>query len=194
MSGLVAAEHSSTCILTDNDGEAIQDLETTTFKVNQERLKAKLVSQQMDWRDDHSDADPVDIVLGADIAYYFFLLRPIMDTSRAFMKESGSLLAFVCQANRESLWDLYRNIRDGCYNQLTDEHEEPWSGETKMLLYNLKMSEWVDNVEDCDSKIDGTVPIAVLLHHPAGLSEVSFFEEFDRVATDKDDEGIMKSF
>jgi hypothetical protein len=193
LSGLVAAENSASVLLTDND-EAVEVLETTTIGLNQDNLQAKLAAKKLDWRDEHGDVSPVDIVLGSDIAYYYHLLRPIMDTSQAFMKKSGSLLMFAGQANRESQWDLYKNMRDGCYNQLTDEHEPPLPGETKMLLYKFKMSNWVENIDECDSSIDGTVPICVLLHHPKGLSDLSFFKPYGHVATDADDENIMKSF
>ena len=193
LAGLVAAEKSASCVLTDIDEEAVKLLERT-FGLNQGSLQADLSSKQMDWRDDHSGEDPVDILLGADIAYYYYLLRPIMDTSRAFMKKNDSLLLFIGQANRESQWDLYKNFRDGCYNQLTDEHEGPWPGETKMLLFNLKMSEWVDTIEDCDLRTDGVVPISVILNHPLGLADISLFKDFEHSATQLDDESIMKSF
>jgi hypothetical protein len=192
LAGLVAAEESTSCLLTDNDEEAVEFLKTT-ITLNQDSLRAKLTAKQIDWRDEHGAVAPVDIVMGADIAYYYFLLRPLMDTTRAFMKESGSLIMFIAQANRESQWDLYKNMRDGCYNQLTDEREPPWPGETKMLLFNLKMSDWVENKENYDSQTDGVVPMSVILHHPNGLSDISLFP-FAHVATDADDENIMKSF
>ena len=204
LAGLAAAEDCSKCTLTDNDEEVIKKFETSTFHLNNKRLGggAKLFSKQMDWRDDHSDyASPVDIILGTDVAYYYFLLRPLMDTSRAFMKEHSSdsddstLLVFIGQANRKSLWELYKNFRDGCYNQLTDKKEPPWSGETKMLLFNLQMSTW-ESTENAGevSNVDGVVPISVILHHPQGRLDFSIFKPFDHVATADDDENIMKTF
>jgi predicted nicotinamide N-methyase len=192
LAGLVAAENSAMCILTDNDEETVASYEKT-IAWNKNELKADLVGKRMEWRDDHDKPNPVDIVLGADIAYYFYLLRPIMDTTRAYLTKKDPLVMFVGQANRESQWDLYNNIRKGCYNQLTDEHEPAWPGHTKMLLYNLEISDWVEDPTDCQSNINGVVPIAVLLHYSDGV-DLPSFSASDHVATDEDDKKIMKNF
>ena len=46
------------------------------------------------------------------------------------------------QANRGQQMQLRKNIRDGCYNQLTDEREPPWPGASTMLLYELAQRPW----------------------------------------------------
>jgi predicted nicotinamide N-methyase len=192
LAGLVAAENSAKCILSDN-GEETVALYEKTIALNKNELKADLVGKRMDWRDDHDNPNPVNIVLGTDIAYYYYLLRPIMDTAQAYLTKKDPLMIVVGQANRESQWDLYNNIRKGCYNQLTDEHEPAWPGHTKMLLYNLEMSDWVEDSTDCRSNIDGVVPIAVLLHYSDG-ADLPSFSACDHVATDEDDKNIMKNF
>ena len=193
LAGLVAAENSAACILTDNNEETVA-LYEKTIALNNNELKADLIGKRMEWRDDHDNPNPVNIVLGADIAYYFYLLRPIMDTTRAYLTKKDPLAIFVGQANRESQWDLYNNIRKGCYNQLTDEHEPAWPGQTKMLLYNLEMSDWVEDPTDCQSNIDGVVPIAVLLYYDSDGADLPSFSASDHVATDDDDKNIMKNF
>jgi predicted nicotinamide N-methyase len=198
LAGLVAAEKSAKVMLTDHDQEAV-DLYNETFALNNRRtdLKADLSGKRLDWRDDHGSPNPpVDIVLGAAIAYYFYLLRPIMDTTQAYLTKEDSrnpLMIVVSQANRESQWDLYNNIRKGCYNQLTDEHEPPWPGQTKMLLYNLEMSDWVEDPADCATQINGVLGISVLLHYKDGVT-LPPFTSYDYAATDEDDKNIMKTF
>ena len=193
LAGLVAAENSAACTLTDNNEETVA-LYEKTIALNNNELKADLIGKRMEWRDDHDNPKPVNIVLGADIAYYFYLLRPIMDTTQAYLTKKDPLAIFVGQANRESQWDLYNNIRKGCYNQLTDEHEPAWPGHTKMLLYNLEMSDWVEDPTDCQSNIDVVVPIAVLLHYDSDGADSPSFSASDHVATDDDDKNIMKNF
>jgi len=218
LAGLVAASSEcESCLLTDSDAEAVEILETATCPKNQQKLKAKLATQRLDWRDDHrGKVSSADIILGSDIAYYWYLLRPIMDTTRAFMdavngdsdlasendvtRTRPSTLFVVGQANRESKWDLYKNIQRGCYNQLTDEDELPWPGTTRMLLYNLRMSEWCETLEACENRIDGFIPTSLLVHHendtnsPNDTPLLSPFKSYAHVATKKDDESIMKTF
>jgi predicted nicotinamide N-methyase len=184
--GLVAAEESAKCILTDNDKEAVDLFDTTTFPLNQDVLKADLLAKRIEWRDKHEDVEPVDIVLGSDIAYYYFLLRPLMDTARAYLRPGAPLLIVAGQANRQCQWDLYKNIRYGCYNQLTDEHEPPWPGQTKMLLYNLEM-------RNEESQIDGVIPMAVIIHHNDDLV-LPPFTDYDYEATQEDDDNMLKTF
>ena len=207
LAGLVAAADAKSCLLTDMDEEAVGLLQRATCPDNQD----KAMAQQLDWRDDHRGAsDFAHVVLGSDIAYYWHLLRPIMDTARAFMdgKKSDdngddeySTLVVVGQANRESQWDLYNNIKGGCYNQLTDEDEPPWPGACRTLLYNLRMSEWCSSLEECEDKLDGVIPISIIVHHDddddarLDIQQVlSPFEAHVRVATKEDDESIKKSF
>jgi hypothetical protein len=207
LTGLVAAVHAKSCLLTDNDVTAVELLETSTCPTNQHRLEATLSTQQLDWRDKHGGHVPfMDLVLGSDVAYYFYLLRPIMDTARAFMDAENdnddsdkkpSTMVLTGQANRKSLWDLYKNIQNGCYNQLTDVNEPPWPGTCRMLLYNLQMSHWCSNLEACDVQIDGLVPISLIVYHGdtnPDTAQLSPFEMFAHVATQEDDENIMKSF
>jgi hypothetical protein len=211
LAGLVAAEHSKSCLLTDNDEEAMEVLSTVTCPANQGTLKATLKTQQLDWRGiDSVEVPVVDFVLGSDIAYYFHLLRPLMDTSRAFLESNKNeskhsndgdyppTLFVAGQANRESLWDLYKNIKNGCYNQLTDEHDQPWPGTTRMLLYNLQMSSFCESLDETDNNIDGDVPVSVIIHHDVDDVPENFiltpFSKHAHLATEEDDENIMKSF
>lgn len=193
LAGLVAAQNSAKCMLTDHDQEAV-DLYDKTFALNRNELEADLSGERLDWRDDHGSPETVDIVLGAAVAYYYYLLRPIMDTTQTYLSKEGSpLMIFVSQANRESQWELYNNIRKGCYNQLTDKHEPPWPGQTKMLLYNLEMSDWVEDPADCATQIDGKLGISVLIHGKDGVT-LPPLTSFDYTATDEDDKNIMKTF
>jgi hypothetical protein len=203
LTGLVAAFHAESCLLTDNDATAVKVLETSTCPANESRLGASLSTRQLDWRDSHGGNVPfMDLVLGSDVAYYFYLLRPMMDTARAFMKaehgnQSPSTLVLTGQANRKSLWDLYNNIQNGCYNQLTDVKEPPWPGSCRMLLYNLQMSHWCSTLEACDRQIDGLIPMSLMVHHGdtnTDAEQLAPFEKFAHVATQEDDENIMKSF
>ena len=205
LAGLVAAADAKACLLTDNDVEAVEVLESSTCPHNQANLKADLVTRQLDWRDDNRGrVSFADVVLGSDIAYYWHLLRPIMDTSRAFMDaekrdDQYSTLVVVGQANRESQWDLYDNIKSGCYNQLSDVDEPPWPGTCRKLLYNLRMSEWCETSEECDEKVDGVIPISMVVHHDDTMGSgdtalLSPFKSHAHVATKEDDKSIMKSF
>ena len=198
LAGLVAAIRAKSCLLTDNDGEAVELLQQTIESNELELAAATVSTQQLDWRDVHNGkVPPMDLVLGSDIAYYFYLLRPIMDTARAFMDANArpSTLVVLGQANRESQWDLYKNIQKGCYNQLTDVQELPWPGKCRMLLYSLQMSDWCSTVEACDDSVDGIIPFSLLVHHDDdNAAQLSPFEKFAHVATQKDDDNIMKSF
>jgi hypothetical protein len=209
LAGLVAGADAKSCLLTDNDQQAVDILETATCPENQERLKADLSTRQLDWRDDHrGQVSFADVVLGSDIAYYWFLLRPIMDTSRAFMdakksddkaKDASSTMVVFGQANRESQWDLYNNIKNGSYVQLTDENEPPWPGNCRKLLYNLRIYEWCDSLEACDEKTDGVIPISMIVHNDDtsivdDTLQLSPFQSHAHVATKEDDESIMKTF
>jgi Lysine methyltransferase len=220
LAGLMAGRVGGDCVLTDNDHEAIEMLQKV-ITLNKERLPGTMKACCMDWRDndinnemlkDNGVEIPVDIVLGSDIAYYWYLLRPIMDTAMNLMGRKGetsnsqsmmarnSVFVVVGQANRESQWDLYRNVRDGCYNQVIDEREPPWDGRTQMLLYKLQMSQFCEKLEDCDTIIDGVIPIAVLMHQQDAVRAKDQqqldppFQSHAYVATDEDDRNILKSF
>ena len=195
ISGMVAAAESASCILTDNDEEAISRLNTVLERNCNDRLKAKLSTRELDWRDSHTEESPVNIVVGSDIAYYFHLLRPIMDTTKSFLEKKDSLFVAVGQADRESQWNLYHNLRDGCYNQLTDENEPPWAGKTYTLLYKLEMSRWCAAPEDVEKpeNCEGVIQIAVLVHQTEGM-DIDQFTSQDHVATREDDDSILRSF
>lgn len=189
LTGSITSHSAKSCCLTDHDEAVIQALHHLTIK------NPIMDAFYLEWRD--SDRRPEiplsDLVVGADIAYYFYLLRPLMDTAKTYLKPEQSAFMVVGQANRESQWDLYHNIRDGCYNQRTDTREDPWKGETRMLLYQLELSKWhTENFSD-NLQLDGTLPIAVMLHTSPGLSNFSF-TNFDHVATKEDEGGIMISF
>lgn len=228
LAGLIACEIGADCVLTDNDPEAVELLQRAVTLNNQQRRQQQgslstASARRMDWRDSEiDDGDetqdqiriPVDMVFGSDIAYYWYLLRPIMDTTRRLfgnmtmlpssssspVGRSSVLFMNVGQANRESQWDLYKNIRDGCYNQLTDEHDPPWDGATHMILYRLQMSKFCETLDECDTSIEGTVPIAVLRHHDQHhhqsiqVAPPIPFASYAHFATDEDDSNILKSF
>lgn len=188
LAGTVASKTATSCCLTDHDEEVMQMLQELHKNSN-------IDARYLEWRDDDRPSEITslsDLVIGTDIAYYFYLLRPLMDTTRTFLKPENSAFMSVGQANRESQWDLYHNIRDGCYNQLTDEKETSWKGETKMLLYQLQLSKWHVGESD-DVQIDGVLPIAVMLHTSPGLENFTFTTS-DQIATKEIEESVMISF
>ncbi len=187
LAGIVASSSAKSCCLTDHDEEIIQLLKNQNIP--------NINARYLEWRDEDrpDDIPSCDLVIGADIAYYFYLLRPLMDTAKDMLRSDNSAFMVVGQANRESQWDLYHNIRDGCYNQLTDEREAPWNGETRMLLYQLQMFKWQVDDDPSFETLDGTIPIAVMLHTSPDLEKFTF-TTFDHIATKNDEEGIMMSF
>ncbi|GAX20928.1 hypothetical protein FisN_1Lh413 [Fistulifera solaris] len=189
LAGIVTSSSAKSCCLTDHDEEIIQLLKNQNIP--------NIDVSYLEWRDEDrpNDIPPSDLVIGADIAYYFYLLRPLIDTTKAMLRPDNSAFMVVGQANRESQWDLYHNVRDGCYNQLTDEREAPWNGETRMLLYQLQMFKWQvdDDIALENQELDGTIPIAVMIHTSPGLENFAF-TTFDHIATKNDKEGIMMSF
>ena len=128
-----------------------------------------------------------------DVAYYYHLIAPLVNTLRLYRKENKSQLVIIGQANREYHWHLYHHIRDGGYNQITDKKEAPWEGETKMLLYQLQLGAWQSEEEET-FKVDGTVPIAALLHTTSDNLGVQTLTDYDHVATKEDEESQMMSF
>jgi predicted nicotinamide N-methyase len=196
LAGWTAAQAAkpASCVLSDSD-EAVMRLQQ---RLIERRRNGNVEALVLEWRDDHADAEPVDVILATDVAYYWYLLRPLMDTVKAYLKPSQSMCVIFGQANRESQWDLYHNIINGCYNQLTDEREGAWPGTTRMLLYKLQMCEWTTTTtgddEDDAHVVDGTVPIAALIHCTPGSEELGPFSQWDYVATDKDREGMLMTF
>jgi predicted nicotinamide N-methyase len=190
--GLTSAEVAANCLVTDNDEEVVKLLQDAITKQSLSNVQAQVI----EWRDKHNVEEKVDAVIASDVAYYYFLLRPLMDTTRAYMKEDA-LLLFVGQANRASLWDLYDNLHDGCYNQLTDEREPAWPGTTQMLLYHLKMEDWqetkAEGEQEEEATMDGVVPIACMLHQNSGCSLPSLTQN-DYVATVEDKEEMAITF
>lgn len=197
LGGLVAGKHASRCVLSDNDEELVELLGQHLAK--HKGIGDHFSVQHLDWRDsDPSNApekeDRFDICLGFDVAYYYHLMGPLINTMRVKLKTDKATMLIVGQAYRESQWQLFHHIRDGGYNQITDEHEAPWDGSTRMLLYKLEMGTWSDGKTggetDC---IDGFVPIAALLQTPMGVS-VSSITPYDHIATGEDEKSQMMSF
>jgi len=189
---LAKTTRASSCILTDKNEESVHLLqETITAANNKNDL---LESRHLEWRDLHTENQhSVDIVLGSDVAYYYFLLRPLMNTVRHFIKPTNSLFLVVGQANRECQWNLHDNIRNGCYNPDTDAREEAWNGSTDMRLYHLEMLQWQPQNNEVKKDVDGTVPIAVLMHQTPGL-QLGPLTEYDYVAEKEDRDKLTMSF
>jgi SAM-dependent methyltransferase len=208
---LLQATKADSCQLTDNDNASIKLLQESienndnNNKNNSEddTDNKKLSARYLEWRDDFDESDrhSIDVVLGTDVAYYFYLLRPLMDAARHFLKPTKSLLVVIGQAYRESQWDLHDNVADGCYNQRTDQHDPSWPGTTNMLLYRLEMQQWQKEEAEDEEKTTvnpmiievSTVPIAVLLHQTPGL-ELGPLTAHDHVATAQDREKLDFSF
>lgn len=194
LAGIVAANApAKRCVLTDKDEDAVAALSDT---ISRNKIKnCDLLARRLDWRENHDVNAPADVIVGTDLAYYFFLLRPLMDAARIHLSQDDGLLYIVGQANRESQWDLFRNMINGCYNQLTDQHELPWPGVTKMLLYDLSIGPWQDTSgDDGDTSPNDEVPIAVLLHSTNPDKLPPLLKATDHVATKTDEEKQMFSF
>ena len=192
LQGLAAAQGSSTArcsvVLTDNDRVIVGKLQDMLEDKN-----GGVTAEYLDWRDEDCAKDKAyDVILGSALAYYYFLLRPLMDTIVANLKPTKSLLMVCGQANRDSQWELYRNIRDGCYNQLTDTHDKPWPGDCKMLLYRLEMGHWEEDEQQA-ATVDGTVPMAILCYENPDM-KVPPLSNHDYIATEADFEGLILSF
>lgn len=179
----IKEETASRVVLTDMDEVVIGSL-NRIYESNP-RVDVRL----LDWRDPVPQNEACyDLVLGADVAYYWFLLRPLMDTARKYMR--GTWLT-IGQANRQSQWDLYDNLCRGCYNQITDENESAWDGTTRVLLYRLRMSAWSDSDS---TNPTNDVPIAVIVHTMPGAKTFCLTPDMDYAATQADRESIDISF
>lgn len=185
LTGWAMAQSAASCHLTDNDQDIVDLLQRIA---DDEALPTgNTRASFLEWRDGQEveSNDKVDFIFGTGVAYYYYLLRPLMDTIQAYKREN-SAICIIGQTNRESQWELYHNIKDGCYNQLTDEHEKPWAGTTKMLLYKLRMQQWNEQgeagVSDGDFPLDGVVPIAALIYEVNG-NEIPPLTSYDYVAT-----------
>ena len=146
-------------------------------------------------------------MLGTDVAYYHPALRPLMDAISAHLDPEGGLMLVAGQANRGQQMQLRKNIRDGCYNQLTDEREPPWPGASTMLLYELAQRPWesvgVGN-EEGEGGVSGAasgteastlIPIAAIVYAAAGEAQLEqLIGPEDHVATQQDEEDQMITF
>ena len=213
---VAAAGPAASCTLTDHDAaalEALQDLVAEGRRIAPVKTKdsddapSRLRVEHLDWRDEPRPNPPrnADVVVASDVAYYYHLLRPLMDAAQSHLRPVDSLWLTVGQANREMQWQLHHALKDGCYNLRTDEREGPWPGMTDTYLYRLDVHHWQPVRADESSPtlwvVDGTLPIAALLHQtprsllggpplvrcPAG-------ERWDRVATDDDEASLEMSF
>ncbi|KAL7556805.1 hypothetical protein ACA910_005241 [Epithemia clementina (nom. ined.)] len=221
---VLATQGARSVLLTDNDQDIFEQ-QRPSANTDQDRSSSHLTSRLLDWRDSNSDAnsdmrESFDVIVGSDVAYYFYLLRPLMDTIQTVRKPLSSTCIIAGQANRKSQWDLYHNIRKGCYNQITDQHEGPWTGRTQMLLYRLRMGEWqqetkndsdTNNSDDVNQMLEqhlaeltkntnaltGVVPIAVLWHE-VQENESEHFQQgltsVDYVATRSDEDALEMTF
>jgi predicted nicotinamide N-methyase len=195
LTGTVASMHSASCRLTDNDTDVLDAL-ARLF-----RDEPNVRVERLDWRDDHpiSSCRLADVVVSSDVAYYYYLLRPLMDTVQRYLRRDGRRTALwlcVGQANREAQWQLYHNLRYGCYNQLLDVHEGPWPGTTATRLFRLEMYHWQDSSSIEPRVLDGVLPVAALVHeaNPSGSEQPFSFCERDHVATKKDFDSLYMTF
>ena len=196
LAGLSAATSCKTCLLTDNTDEAVRSLEGAIQRNNGKRVLkgCEIRAKNLDWRHQVEDKGSADFVLGTDVAYYYHLLRPLMDTTNSHLSSDG-LMMVLGQANRQSQWDLYKNIKDGCYNQLTDEHEPAWIGDTRMLLYVLDVGYCQENGDSHSDEVDGMIPMAALFHSRGNEeSNMSVLAEYCHIATKEDADSMQISF
>jgi hypothetical protein len=176
LAGIVTAGKSYSCLLTDYDKEAIQ-LIHETFEVNEDNRRSKYCIL---FSSNTTNYGCIQEIYGW-IAY--------SKETTINGKSRPSTLFVIGQANRESQWDLFHNIKNGCYNQLTDKREPPWA------LYNLQISSFCENIEACDSIIDGFVPIPVIIHlDTENCSQLCPFKKFAHEVTEVDFERILNFF
>lgn len=191
---LAKSTRASHCLITDKDEQTMKLLQD--ILENTPDIQAKC----LEWRDtqDEHMAQTCDIVIGTDVAYYQYLLQPLLNTISHFLKPENSLLMIIGQANRESQWDLFDIISKGGYNVDLDCHETKWKGRTEMLLYQLEMTEWQqqhdeEHENNDETIVDGVVDIAVLMHATPGLLLPSLSKN-DYLAQENDRDKIAMSF
>ncbi|GKY92662.1 hypothetical protein MPSEU_000236200 [Mayamaea pseudoterrestris] len=194
LTGLAASKHSPKVLLTDNDESAIQALRATAEEHYKSAADHAIDVSLLDWRDKHVVKEKFPCIVATDVAYYYYVLRPLMDTVRAHLQATDSFMLTVGQGNRNSQWDLHNNLLHGCYNQLTDQHEDPWPGSTQTLLYKLQMNDW-KRVGDSSvaETTDGALPIAALLYQTEG-HRLSPLTKWDHVASAADIAEMSKTF
>jgi predicted nicotinamide N-methyase len=191
LTGLAASGSCEKIHLTDNDATILQALEQT---ISEHHDQASISVSNFDWRDAHQGNERYQCIIASDVAYYYHLLRPLMDTVQAHLETTNSLMMFFGQANRESQWTLHDNILHGCYNQRTDKHDDPWPGMTKTLLYRLEMGVWSDEESNRAAvEVDGVIPVAALIYQPDG-AELPPLTVWDQVATPEDISHMSTSF
>jgi predicted nicotinamide N-methyase len=212
--GWTVAADAASVVLTDHDYDVVQGLqELAACEYNP---GCPVAAHVLDWREEAADLNsgrPVeqfDAIVGSDVAYYFHLVRPLVDTVQRYLRPDQSLAFLVGQANRESLWSLYHQVRDGGYSQQSDRQEPPLQGNTRMLLYKLLMEPWREEDNSGSSsrllterstplkvdwdQLDGEVPIAALIHRSPGCPLPDAFTDLDWVATKQDEEQMEMSF
>lgn len=191
LTGLCAAKTAKSCYLTDNDDVVLEEIRRTVQTYGTDNVQV----ERLDWRDPGTPTNEFQVILATDVAYYYHLLRPLMDTARSHLATSNSLWMALGQANRQEQWRLYHNLRDGCYNQLTDEQEDRWPGNVRVLLYKLHVFEWqAGDSSSTASTMEGTIPVAAMIYEPSPELNLGPFTEYDYEATKADEESMAMTF
>merc|ERR1712032_51615 len=125
-----------------------------------------------------------------------------MDTVTSRLARKDGLVMVASTAYRHAHWEFYKNLRDGCTNQLTNTAEPPWPGITKMLLYDLHVGSW-NEVSSRDLSLGSFGPrgavsmdakitsIAVLVHAAPGVEiEEAISGPDNYVASDQDEQAV----
>jgi hypothetical protein len=207
LAGLVAADRlqPNRCILTDRNQDDFMGILERTKAANA-HLASMLQLQVLDWRDDPPQdtlqEQSMNLVMGSDVAYYHHLARPVLDTMDRMLDPENGVAFILGQMNRESMWNLYKLMKEGGYNLRTDEQDPPWPGETNMLLYHLELGPWLEHDVDWnDTDLQNefrpveSVPIAVILYTPQDSPHRSLFMgPNDHIATQADQDSQFMSF
>jgi Lysine methyltransferase len=198
----------NSCVLTDNDPDLVERLEQhiidTTLIKNKNDAACALSVHRLDWRDssclagDDKKEPMYDVCMGFDVGYYYHLITSLVTTLRVNLKPKNARLLVIGQCNRKSQWHLYHYLKEGGYNQITDEQELPWPGTTRMMLYSLETEEWTDNTHTDDDisirgRLEGSLPIAALYYTTSDL-ELDSLTAHDHEATKDDEEAQLMSF
>jgi predicted nicotinamide N-methyase len=203
LGGLVvaAAGGPRSCVLTDNDPDLVEQLERHIGTMLG-KSDCALSVHRLDWRDSclNGDQEPTyDICMGFDVGYYYYLVTPLVTTLRVNLKPKNARLLVIGQYNRQSQWHLYHYLKEGGHNQITDEHEPPWPGTTRMMLYRLETENWADASTDGDDeksprgRVEGSLPIAALYYTTIDL-EADSLTPHDHEATKDDEKAQQMSF